>query len=75
MIYFIRPFSALGDEHFQLPRTRDTVRRSLDGMLCIVAFDPGTEPDGWADGMDADTMRILLESEDQVDIWWSDALI
>lgn len=75
MSYFIRTYADLSDEHFQAPRTRDSVRRSIDGTLCVVAFDDGTEPEGWDDGMSTAQMAEHLGSAEFVGVWWSDEIM
>lgn len=70
MIYFIRLVAELLPEHFQAPRTSENVRRSLDGSLCIVAFDPGTEPFDWNDGMTQAAMVEHLNSPESQGVWY-----
>lgn len=70
MTYFIRPFAELLPEHFQEPRRPDTVRRSLDGVLCVVAFDKGTEPAGWDGGMEREQVSALLSAAESERVWW-----
>lgn len=71
MIYFIRTFSGLLLEHFQSPRRPDTVRRSLDGNLCILAFDEGTSPAGRSDGMSQEEIQLRLGSAESEGVWWT----
>lgn len=72
-IYFIREKELLLDEHFVLPRTRDTVRCSIDGTLCVVAFRSDEVPDGWDDGMNGSDMSNYLNREEAAGVWyWGD---
>ena len=70
MTFYIRPFEGLAQEHFQAPRTPDTVRRSIDGLLCIVAFTEGTEPDGWVDGMTEAQAREVVTGDEAKGTWY-----
>lgn len=72
MIYFIRTFADLSPEHFQAPRRADSVRRSIDGTLCVVAFDPGTAPLGWHDGMSQEEINAVLASSESLGIWYTE---
>lgn len=69
MIYYIRTYAECLPEHFQPPRTPDTVRRSLDGTLCILAFDDGTAPHGWADGMTLTALLHVINAAESSGIW------
>lgn len=75
MVYYIRPFEALSPEHFQQPRTPESVRRSLDGTLCVLAFDDGTQPDGWDDGMDETSFREHLNSPESEGVWYTNDIM
>lgn len=68
--YFIRPVKDVLPEHIQAPRRMETLRRSLDGQLCILVFDEGTEPIGWTDGMDDDSIKALLDAPSSDGIWY-----
>lgn len=70
MIYFIRPFDGLSPEHFQAPRTPESVRRSLDGTLCVLAFDDGTEPEVWEDGVSAEVIAAYLRAPEHSGVWY-----
>lgn len=69
MLYFIRTYDEMEEEHFQAPRTPSSVRRSLDGTLCVLAFDEGTEPTGWTDGVNADAMKEYLRAPEHNGVW------
>lgn len=69
MIYFIRTTADCLPEHFQAPRTPDTVRRSLDGTRCILAFDDGTAPHGWTDGMTLTTLLEVINAAESRGVW------
>lgn len=69
-IYFIRVFADVDDAHFQVPRSRETVRRSLDGDLCLLVFEPQDVPVGWTDGVDTETMRETLNAPDALGVWY-----
>lgn len=71
LTYYIREFAALKPEHFQEPRRPETVRRSLDGLLCVVAFEPGTEPEGWNDGMEQNAINQLLTAPESESVWYA----
>jgi hypothetical protein len=72
MIYFIRKLSACLPEHFTGTRTMETVRKSLDGKLCIMVFEEDDVPDEWEDGSNVDEMISFINSEDNKGVWWSD---
>lgn len=70
-VYFIRYVNLLGDARFQPPRRRETVRRSLNGVLGVVAFSPANAPREWKDGRTAEEMRDYLTSPEAAGIWYN----
>jgi hypothetical protein len=70
-IYFIRFFNMIGDARFAPPRRRDSVRRSLNGTLCVLAFPAGNAPSSWKDGRTADEIREYLALPEHVGIWYT----
>lgn len=73
-LYYIREFDSLLPEHFQEPRTPNTVRRSIDGSICLLAFYEGTQPDGWHDGMDNEVVKDLLNAPEAFGIWYDEQI-
>lgn len=71
LIYFIRAVDTLSPEDVAAPRTLDTLRRSLDGELCIVAYDEDQVPTGWVDGMSAEQCMATIGAPDAQGVWWS----
>lgn len=69
-IYFIRYVNMVGDSRFEAPRTRDTVRLSLGGDLCVLAFTADTAPTTWKDGRNATEMRDYLALPEHEGVWW-----
>lgn len=69
-VYFIRPTTILGDVDPPGARTPETVRRSLDGKLCVLVYPPGAVPDAWDDGMSADQVRALLQGPEGLGVWY-----
>lgn len=68
-VYFIRPTADVLRKDVAAPRTLDTLRRSLDGELCIVAFVNGNVPEGWEDGMTAEECMAIINAPDAMGIW------
>ncbi len=69
-VYFIRPTADVPRKDVAAPRSLETLRRSLDGELCIVAFAQGNEPEGWEDGMTAEECMATINAPDAVGTWW-----
>jgi hypothetical protein len=70
-LYFIRYYNLIGDARFAPPRSRPTVRRSLNGVLCVLAFAPGNAPKEWKDGRTAAEMKAFLELPEHEGVWWT----
>jgi hypothetical protein len=70
-VYFIRTLADVPDALFAPPRSRDTVRRSMNGELCVLAFAENEVPDGWVDGRTVDEMREHLALPEHEGVWWS----
>lgn len=70
-VYFIRATEELLKQHVAAPRTLDTIRRSLDGELCIVAYDEDQVPTGWVDGMSAEQCMEVVNAPDAMGTWWA----
>lgn len=69
-VYFIRPTADVVKKDVAAPRTLDTLRRSLDGELCIVAFAQGKVPAGWAHGMTAEECMDIINAPEAMGTWW-----
>ena len=69
-VYFIRYANLVGDARFAPPRRRDTVRRSLNGVLCVLAFPQANAPKEWKDGRTEEEMRAYLASPEAEGVWW-----
>lgn len=70
LVYFIRSVEAIAPDEIAPPRGLATVRRSLDGKLCVLAFAPDDIPKGGNDGMPQDEMRAVLSGPDAKGVWW-----
>jgi hypothetical protein len=70
-VYFIRYFNMIGDARFAPPRRRDTVRRSLSGTLCVLAFATGNAPREWKDGRTEEEMRDFLSAPESANVWYT----
>jgi hypothetical protein len=70
-MYFIRPLADVPDALFVPPRSRESVRRSMNGELCVLAFAPDDVPDGWVDGRTVDEMREHLALPEHAGVWYS----
>ena len=72
-IYFVRYVNMVGDNRFEEPRTRPSVRRSLGaGTLGVLAFTPETVPSAWKDGRTAGEMSAFLSLPEHEGVWWID---
>lgn len=69
-VYFIRYVDLLGEARFQPQRRRHTVRRSLNGVLGVVAFSTENAPREWKDGRTEEEMREYLNSPEAAGIWY-----